>query len=98
MFADPLSRHPGRGAAGHRRLGQDQQDQATPGGATLDEESAAQCDAEVAEYLPNGFPAGVQGFRLVPTEDVWNDDGGHRSICFAVNSDYSDMDGSVTAK
>lgn len=69
-----------------------------PGGATLDEESAAQCDAEVAEYLPNGFPAGVQGFRLVPTEDVWNDDGGHRSICFAVNSDYSDMDGSVTAK
>ncbi|MBA3266012.1 MAG: septum formation family protein [Nocardioidaceae bacterium] len=68
---------------------------AFPGGPALEEQSATQCAAEAATYLPGGLPPGVEGFRLVPTEEVWNDDGGHRSICFAVNGDFSDMDRSV---
>ncbi|MBA2444407.1 MAG: hypothetical protein H0V49_03650 [Nocardioidaceae bacterium] len=67
-----------------------------PGGAALDAESALLCQAKYSESFPTDFPAGVISFRLVPTEDVWNDEGGHRSICFAVKSDYSDMEGSVT--
>lgn len=69
-----------------------------PGSAALDEESRTKCVAQALDYLVNGLPEGVKGFRLIPTEDVWNDDGGHRSICFAVNSDYSDMEGSVIEK
>lgn len=69
-----------------------------PGSAALDAESATQCVARLAEYAPSGLPAGVVGFRLVPTEQVWDDEVGHRSVCFAVNSDYSDMERSVTDK
>lgn len=67
-----------------------------PGSSALDAESALLCQAKYNESFPADFPAGVTGFRLIPTEGVWNDEGGRRSICFAVNSDFSVMEGSVT--
>ncbi len=69
-----------------------------PGTEAIENQTARKCATRARTYL-NGAPeAGLQPYRLIPTEGIWDDENGHRAICFVTQVDYVDTTGSVTGK
>lgn len=67
-----------------------------PGQSALEDKAGQECPVKVNDYAPDVDPAGLKLFQLMPTEGVWDEDGGHRVICFIVQEDLSDTNSSVT--
>ncbi len=71
---------------------------AYPGQAALEQRAGQECQQAALDYLGPASPTGLQPYYLVPTESVWDDDGGHQVICFIAQTDFSDTTGSVTSR
>lgn len=69
-----------------------------PGSDALDSQTVGECQTRAQSYLAGSSVAGLQPYRLIPTESIWDDDNGHRVICFITRVDYSDTTGSLTSK
>jgi hypothetical protein len=61
-----------------------------PGASGLDQVAQQPCHDAVVQATDSN--AEFLAFRLRPEEPVWNDDGGHRVLCFAISSDGGDID------
>jgi hypothetical protein len=61
-----------------------------PGGSGLDEVAQQPCHDAVVQATDSN--PDFLAFRLRPEESVWNDDGGHRVLCFAIRQDGGDID------
>lgn len=69
-----------------------------PGESSLNSQSLKPCAAALRTQL-HGVVVGQGGYlpyRLYPTESVWDDDNGHRVICFVTKDGFGDMTGSLT--
>lgn len=69
-----------------------------PGTDAIDDQTARECETEALSYLSEAPKTGLQPYRLIPTESIWDDDNGHRAICFVTQADYSATTGSVADK
>ncbi len=65
-----------------------------PGETALDEQSATECEQSV-DAATSSNPEFVS-LRIRPVEAVWDDDNGHRVLCFAVRGDGADFTGPVS--
>lgn len=61
-----------------------------PGRSTLDRQSARPC-LRAVKQVPGVSPATHQPYRLLPTEEIWADDNGHRVLCFVVERAFGDL-------
>ncbi len=62
-----------------------------PDQSTLDSASADQCFATVSEIV-GAEESGYQTYRLIPNESIWDDDNGHRVVCFVAERSFGEMD------
>jgi len=62
-----------------------------PGQTDLNSASADRCLATVSEVV-GADRSGYQAYRLIPDETIWEDDNGHRVICFVTESGFGEMD------
>ncbi len=71
-----------------------------PGESALGRQSLAPCTTALRTELRGVElgPGGYVPYRLIPTEGIWDDDGGHRVICFVIRADFGDMTGSLTTR
>lgn len=69
-----------------------------PGSDALDSQTVGACQTRAQSYLAGSSVTGLQPYRLIPTESIWQGDNGHRVICFITRTDYSTMSGSLTSK
>lgn len=71
-----------------------------PGFGVLDSQTVGQCDTRAQSYVAGtGAPAtGLQSYRLIPTQSIWDSDNGHRVICFVTRTDYADMTGPLSGQ
>jgi len=69
-----------------------------PGTDAIDNQTARECATNALSYLSGVPKAGLQPYRLIPTDSIWDDDNGHRAICFVTQADYSETTGSVANK
>ncbi len=69
-----------------------------PGTDAIDNQTARECATNALSYLSGVPKAGLQPYRLIPTDSIWDDDNGHRAICFVTQADYSETTGSVADK
>jgi hypothetical protein len=68
--------------------------EAYPGQTALDNQSNKQCVAAVSQ-VPGVSAQDYQPYILLPNDDLWDSDNGHRVLCFGVKRDFSDMTGSM---
>ncbi len=66
-----------------------------PGSGALDARTVGTCRLRAQRYLAGRSPSGLQPYRLIPTESIWNGTNGHRVLCFITRTDYTDMRGSL---
>jgi hypothetical protein len=59
-----------------------------PGEIDVQQQASLGCASVQAE-----LPPGLIVYPVYPTEDLWGDEDSRRAICFAVQSDFSDMTG-----
>lgn len=69
-----------------------------PGQTVLEQRAGQECRQTAQNYLGSASPTGLQPYYLVPTESVWDDEGGHRVVCFIAQVDFSDTTGSVAGR
>lgn len=62
-----------------------------PGEAALTSKAFGKC----RQQLATADATGVRPYVLYPAESLWDDDNGHRAICFAVKPGFEEMTGSV---
>lgn len=62
-----------------------------PGQTDLNSASTDQCFATVSEVV-GADRSGYQDYRLIPDESIWEDDNGHRVICFVAETGFGEMD------
>ncbi len=62
-----------------------------PGQTDLDSASTNSCFATVSEVV-GADRSGYQDYRLIPDESIWEDDNGHRVICFVAETGFGEMD------
>jgi hypothetical protein len=65
-----------------------------PGQSELDNQSNKQCVAAVSQ-VPGVNAQDYQPYILLPNDDLWKSDNGHRVLCFVVKRDFSDMTGAM---
>ena len=65
-----------------------------PGQSELNSQANQPCVSAVSQ-VPGFTAREYQPYILLPNEDLWDSDNGHRVICFVVKRDFSDMTGSL---
>ena len=63
-----------------------------PGQSELNSQANQPCVSAVSQ-VPGITAREYQPYILLPNEDLWDSDNGHRVICFVVKRDFSDMTG-----
>ncbi len=69
-----------------------------PGEASLNSQSLRPCAAALTTQVRGAVvgQGSYVSYRLIPTEGIWDDDGGHRVICFVIRDGFGDITGSLT--
>ncbi len=62
-----------------------------PGEDALTQQAKRSCPKLATSYLGSSADRSLSLFYLYPDDTIWDSDGGHHLLCFAVNADGSDL-------